>query len=748
MLPRLRVSEPSGDSRSHAQSFPPGSPPQPRRRRWRRRLRPAVAEPLVVHNLAPKMAEQAGPSLGGGSSTSQRDLRKSLASVAQEITERRYKHGVNFSAAPKKITTYTHVIDGSVIKNDIKQLLAKERREERKRQQEANKEKQLLEKERRAKLQYEKYLEEKQQKIKEQKEKDEQRRISVEEKRKQKLADDKEKFKAIVSRTMERCNRVDQRQRRWSWEDSMVKPESKSGKTESRRSSSLNRRKNKAHSSLDPDQMGNTSVSMDTSPDTSIDGSLDSIKESKIMEELPVRNIETSLASITEASSEPSDKTPDVNGDTTLQNSKMGKHTSTLMAKKKLQSNISCYRWLSSTSTGWHPPPMKTITEREKSQPLSALPGTSKLSSQISVPYKRKTIQDVLYVPNVEDVAKKMKQILSKVKENQTLSPTHMTGRESDKKFMPKATKFSLARPHPPHEQRDKEEKKDCQKEKKPSNEEAVTEKPIEGRTKEFPTCKHELLGQDLTTTSGCVKPEELEQQEVEEIMKKTRKTVVNASKSTETSAKDISKEDGSESEEKTESDEDSSSDIFISDIKTLSTKLKTSTKAVRKPQELVFLQAKTGEVDLGKKIYFNGNVKVHRQKDPKAKDSRKSTKKKYTRTMRNRKTKGDSNTVQYTKSDSAVQWLSSSRISDSDQDIRPPAAINTPNNSSKHEVKSIVTSLQGPEAPSDQKKQSNPTAPLSKTCPQRCSIPKPSDINALTASRSDFGRQEEGDQN
>lgn len=27
-----------------------------------------------------------------------------------------------------------------------------------------------------------------------------------------------EKFKAVVSRTMERCNRVDQRQKRWSWE--------------------------------------------------------------------------------------------------------------------------------------------------------------------------------------------------------------------------------------------------------------------------------------------------------------------------------------------------------------------------------------------------------------------------------------------------------------------------------------------------------------------------------------------------
>nr|XP_044995891.1 MAP7 domain-containing protein 3-like [Jaculus jaculus] len=402
-------------------------------------------------------------------------------------------------------------------------------------------------------------------------------------------------------------------------------------------------------------------VSIDTSSNTNKDPSLDSIKESKIMEELPVRNIGTYPASMMEASVEPNDKTtPDVNGDMTLQNSEMDKHNSILTAKKQPQSNISCCRWLSSTSTGWRlPSPVKNITEIQKSQPQLALPGTSKLPTQISVPYKRKTLQDILYVPNVEDVAKKMKEILSKVKENQTLSPTHMANKEYDKKIMPKAMK------------------------------------------------------------------------------------------STETSEKDISKEDEPDNEDRTKSHEDSFNDIFISDIKTSSTKRKScSATAMRQPQQLVLMQAKTGEVDTEKKIYFNGNVKVDRQNGPTVEASRKSTEKKYTRTMRNRKTKGANNTVQYTESDSAVQWWSSSRISDSDQDIRPPAAINTPNNSSKHEVKSIVTSLQGPEEPSDQKKQSNPTAPLSKTCPQRCSIPKPSDINALTASRSDFGRQEEGDQN
>ncbi|KAG8507208.1 MAP7 domain-containing protein 3, partial [Galemys pyrenaicus] len=125
---------------------------------------------------------------------------------------------------------HAHVIDGSVLRNDIKQKLAKERREEKRRQQDANKEIQLLEKERKAKILYEKQMEEKQRKLKEQKEKDEQRRISAEEKRKQKLEEEREKFKAVLCRTLERSNRVDHRQKRWSWEGSTpLNSESKAG---------------------------------------------------------------------------------------------------------------------------------------------------------------------------------------------------------------------------------------------------------------------------------------------------------------------------------------------------------------------------------------------------------------------------------------------------------------------------------------------------------------------------------------
>ncbi|KAL6040409.1 hypothetical protein STEG23_015190, partial [Scotinomys teguina] len=156
--------------------------------------------------------------VGTSGNTSLRSLCERLAAVAQELAEeRQHKHGTNFSAVTKRCSC-TPVLDGSVLKNDLKQQLAKERREERKRQQEAKKEKQLLEKEQRAKVQYEKQLEERHRKLREQKEKDERRRVSAEEKRKQKQAEDKEKFKAVVSRTMERCNRADQRQKRRSWE--------------------------------------------------------------------------------------------------------------------------------------------------------------------------------------------------------------------------------------------------------------------------------------------------------------------------------------------------------------------------------------------------------------------------------------------------------------------------------------------------------------------------------------------------
>ncbi|VCX10529.1 unnamed protein product, partial [Gulo gulo] len=151
--------------------------------------------------------------------------------AAHAIAEER-RNQSSFSTHPSQSanirSAFKPVIDGSVLKNDVRQRLAKERREETKRQQEATKETQLLEKERKSRIQYEKQMEEKQRKLKEQKEKDEQRRISAEEKRKQKLQEERERFKAVLCRTLERSNRVDHRQKRWSWEGSTaVNPETK-----------------------------------------------------------------------------------------------------------------------------------------------------------------------------------------------------------------------------------------------------------------------------------------------------------------------------------------------------------------------------------------------------------------------------------------------------------------------------------------------------------------------------------------
>ncbi|XP_054573582.1 MAP7 domain-containing protein 3 isoform X1 [Eptesicus fuscus] len=179
------------------------------------------------------MAERAAT--GGG--TSLRGMRERMVAAAHAMAQERRNQSGFSSLPPQSSNTrsaFKPVIDGSVLKNDIKQKLAKERREERRRQQDATKEIQLLEKERKSKIQYEKQMEEKQRKLREQKQKDEQRRISAEEKRKQKLQEEREKFKAVVSRTLERSNRIEQRQKRWSWEGSTtVNSESKTVKKRS-----------------------------------------------------------------------------------------------------------------------------------------------------------------------------------------------------------------------------------------------------------------------------------------------------------------------------------------------------------------------------------------------------------------------------------------------------------------------------------------------------------------------------------
>ncbi|XP_074818819.1 MAP7 domain-containing protein 3 isoform X6 [Natator depressus] len=160
---------------------------------------------------------------GGGSSL--KGLREQMVAAAQAIAEeRRNQSGIspvpvqtaiNIKAATKP------VIDGSTLRTEERQRLARERREEREKQN-AAKETQIFEKEKKAKLQYEKQMEEKQRKLKEQKQKEEQRRAAVEEKRKQKIEAEKERYEAVVHRTLERSQRLETRQKRWSWGGSVT----------------------------------------------------------------------------------------------------------------------------------------------------------------------------------------------------------------------------------------------------------------------------------------------------------------------------------------------------------------------------------------------------------------------------------------------------------------------------------------------------------------------------------------------
>ncbi|XP_058297768.1 MAP7 domain-containing protein 3 isoform X6 [Hylobates moloch] len=173
-----------------------------------------------------------GAAAGAGGSPSLRELRARMVAAANEIAKERRKQCVVNRVATHSSnirSTFKPVIDGSMLKNDIKQRLARERREEKRRQQDANKETQLLEKERKTKLQYEKQMEERQRKLKERKEKEEQRRIAAEEKRHQKDEAQKEKFTAILYRTLERRRLADDyQQKRWSWGGSaMANSESK-----------------------------------------------------------------------------------------------------------------------------------------------------------------------------------------------------------------------------------------------------------------------------------------------------------------------------------------------------------------------------------------------------------------------------------------------------------------------------------------------------------------------------------------
>ncbi|CAJ1058849.1 ensconsin isoform X1 [Xyrichtys novacula] len=171
---------------------------------------PAVEKKTEKENFR-EMAEGASTLKG---------LRAQIAAAAQAQAEERRSLAGNSpgptTAAPAKPQGCRPVIDGAALRIDDRLRVAKERREEADKQH-ALRESQIMERERKAKLQVERQMEERQKKVEEQRKKEEQKRLAVEEKRKQKQEEEKEHYEAVMRRTLERSQRVEQRQKRWSW---------------------------------------------------------------------------------------------------------------------------------------------------------------------------------------------------------------------------------------------------------------------------------------------------------------------------------------------------------------------------------------------------------------------------------------------------------------------------------------------------------------------------------------------------
>ncbi|XP_053744045.1 ensconsin isoform X7 [Synchiropus splendidus] len=137
-----------------------------------------------------------------------------VSSTAQHSSSTTPSHATNSNSPNSYSSTKPEVLLFNKI--DERQRLARERREEREKQN-AVKEAQWQAREERARQHYEKLLEEKKRKLEEQRMKEEKRRAAVEEKRRQKLEDDRVRHEAVVRRNLERTRPPRQKQNRWSW---------------------------------------------------------------------------------------------------------------------------------------------------------------------------------------------------------------------------------------------------------------------------------------------------------------------------------------------------------------------------------------------------------------------------------------------------------------------------------------------------------------------------------------------------
>ncbi|XP_075337802.1 uncharacterized protein map7d3 isoform X10 [Odontesthes bonariensis] len=198
--------------------------------------------------------------------TTLKGLRAQMAAAAQAQAEERRSLAGNSPGpttnAPAKPQGCKPVIDGASLRVDDRLRVAKERREEAERQQ-VLRESQIMERERKAKLAVERQVEERQKKVEEQRRKEEQKRLAVEEKRKQKQEEEKEHYEAVMRRTMERSQRVEQRQKRWSWGGLMTDQD---GRAVDKRSTSTTNLKQPPEPSISK-RLSSSSATLIKSPD-------------------------------------------------------------------------------------------------------------------------------------------------------------------------------------------------------------------------------------------------------------------------------------------------------------------------------------------------------------------------------------------------------------------------------------------------------------------------------------------------
>ncbi|XP_016427014.1 ensconsin-like isoform X7 [Sinocyclocheilus rhinocerous] len=149
---------------------------------------------------------------GGGSDYLLRADEKSSWSRPDSSASGQYTYTI---PSPTEIHIVTRP-EPLMLKNDERQRLARERREELEKQNAVRGSK-WLEREERARQFHERQLEERRKKLEEQRVKEERRRVAVEEKRRQKLEEEKVRYEAVIRRTMERSQRARPKSNRWSW---------------------------------------------------------------------------------------------------------------------------------------------------------------------------------------------------------------------------------------------------------------------------------------------------------------------------------------------------------------------------------------------------------------------------------------------------------------------------------------------------------------------------------------------------